>query len=172
MSSWWRPSSTAEEPEDRVQTRRQAAAAATKAPNSPTPRPEVQHLCGRELNRVQRLEQRVRSRSRDNYPAESPLPSEESAFSFPTTATAPTASSNDSASAAAQPPVNMTSNVDDVYIQRIVKMAIEKDREERDRQSSIATQAAVPAALANQTSQVQALRKPDLPPFDKDNVEI
>ena len=66
----------------------------------------------------------------------------------------------------------MTNSVDDDYIQRIVKMAIEKDREERDRQSSIATQAAVAAALANQTSQVQALRKPDLPPFDKDNIEI
>ena len=75
------------------------------------------------------------------------------------------------ASAATQPPVNMTTTVDDDYIQRIVKMAIERDREERDRQSSIATQAAVAAALANQTAQVQALRKPDLPPFDKDNVE-
>ena len=51
-------------------------------------------------------------------------------------------------------------------------MAIEKDREERDRQSAIATEAAVTAALANQTSQVQALRKPDLPPFDRDNIEV
>lgn len=65
--------------------------------------------------------------------------------------------------------------MDDEAIQRIcanaVKMALQQDREERDRQSRIATEAAVAAALANQTSQVQALRRPDLPPFDKVNIE-
>ena len=52
-----------------------------------------------------------------------------------------------------------------------VRMALQQDREERDRQSRIATEAAVAAALANQTSQVQALRRPDLPPFDKTNID-
>ena len=65
--------------------------------------------------------------------------------------------------------------MDDQDIERIcanaVKMALQQDREERDRQSRIATEAAVAAALANQTSQVQALRRPDLPPFDKVDIE-
>ena len=52
-----------------------------------------------------------------------------------------------------------------------VRMALQQDREERDRQSRIATEAAVAAALANQTSQVQALRRPDLPPFDKTDID-
>ena len=52
-----------------------------------------------------------------------------------------------------------------------VRMAPQQDREERNRQSRIATEAAVTAALANQTSQVQALRCPDLPPFDKTDIE-
>ena len=52
-----------------------------------------------------------------------------------------------------------------------VRMALQQDREERDRQSRIATEAAVTAALANQTSQVRALRRPDLPPFDKTDIE-
>ena len=156
MSSWWRPSSSAEEPEDKVQTRRQAAAAAaatTEASDVPTPRPEEHFLRGRELNRVQKLQQRVRSRSRDNSPAPSQLPEEETAFKFPDVS---------------QPPPAM----DDEAIQRIVRMALEQDREERDRQSQLATQAAVAAALANQTSQVQALRRPDLPPFDKEHIEV
>ena len=53
-----------------------------------------------------------------------------------------------------------------------VRMALQQDREERDHQSRIATEAAVAAALANQTSQVQALRQPDLPPFDKDHIDV
>ena len=61
-------------------------------------------------------------------------------------------------------------------IQRItanaVAMALAQDRAERDRQVKVATEAAVAAALSNQTSQVNALRKPDLPPFDKDNIHI
>ena len=52
-----------------------------------------------------------------------------------------------------------------------VRVALQQDREERDRQSQLDTQAAVAAALANQTNQVQALRRPDLPPFDKANIE-
>ena len=55
--------------------------------------------------------------------------------------------------------------------QRAVRLALQQDREERDRQSQLATQAAVAAALANQTSQVQALRRPDLPPFDPKDIE-
>ena len=65
--------------------------------------------------------------------------------------------------------------MDKVDIERIcanaVRAALQQDREERDRQSRIATEAAVAAALANQTSQVQALRRPDLPPFDKSDIE-
>ena len=53
-----------------------------------------------------------------------------------------------------------------------VRMALAQDREERDRQSRIATEAAVAAALANQTNQVQALRRPDLPPFDRDHIDV
>ena len=66
--------------------------------------------------------------------------------------------------------------MDDAAIQRItanaIKMALREDREERDRQSQLATQAAVAAALANQTQQVQALRRPDLAPFDPNNIEV
>ena len=69
----------------------------------------------------------------------------------------------------------MAGALDDDVIERItanaVRIALQQDREERDRQSQLATQAAVQAALANQTSQVQALRKPDLPPFDKHNID-
>ena len=53
-----------------------------------------------------------------------------------------------------------------------VAMALAQDRAERDRQVKVAMEAAVAAALANQTSHVNALRKPDLPPFDKDNIHI
>ena len=105
---------------------------------------------------------RSRSPSPTPTPLPSPLPVEDSVFNIPAV---------DAASAVPPPLVDM----DDEYIQRItaaaVKMALEQDREERDRQSRLATEAAVAAALANQTSQVQALRKPDLPPFDKDNIE-
>ena len=65
--------------------------------------------------------------------------------------------------------------MDEETVQRIVaesvKKALERDREEHDRQSSLVTQAAVRAALENQTAQVQALRKPDLPSLDRDNIE-
>ena len=65
--------------------------------------------------------------------------------------------------------------MDDETIQRItanaIRVALAQDREERDRQNQLATQAAVAAALANQTSQVQALRRPDLPPFDKTDID-
>ena len=162
MSSWWRPSSTAEEPDDKVQTRRQAAAAAaatSEASDVPSPRPDDQLLRGRELNRVQKLQRRVRSRSRDTSPAQSPLPVEEFALKFPDVS---------------QPPPVMA--MDPELIQQItrdaVRQALQLDREERDRQSRIATEAAVAAALANQTNQVQALRRPDLPPFDKEHIEV
>ena len=66
--------------------------------------------------------------------------------------------------------------MDPEQIERItanaVRIALQQDREERDRQSRLATEAAVAAALANQTSQVQALRRPDLPPFDPQNIDI
>ena len=51
-------------------------------------------------------------------------------------------------------------------------MALAQDRTVRERESAVHTEAAVAAALANQTSQVQALRRPDLPPFDKDHIEV
>ena len=56
-------------------------------------------------------------------------------------------------------------------IARAVKMALAEDRADRDRQSAIHTQAAVAAALANQTSQTRSLRRPDLPPLDKKHIE-
>ena len=56
-------------------------------------------------------------------------------------------------------------------IARAVKMALAEDRADRDRQSALHTEAAVAAALANQTSQTRSLRKPDLPPLDKKNIE-
>ena len=62
--------------------------------------------------------------------------------------------------------------MDDEAIQWIVRMALAQDQEERDQQSQLATQAAVAAALVNQTSQVQALCRPDLPPFDKEHIEV
>ena len=66
--------------------------------------------------------------------------------------------------------------MDEDAVKRITAAAIEHalqlDRAERDRQSQLATQAAVAAALQNQTQQVNALRKPDLPPFDKDHIHI
>ena len=61
--------------------------------------------------------------------------------------------------------------MDEDAINRIVDAALRRDREERDNATRIATHAAVSAALANQTQQVRALRKPDLPNFDKHNVE-
>ena len=68
----------------------------------------------------------------------------------------------------------MAEHLTDEVIQRItanaVAIALRQDREERDRQSRLATEAAVSAALANQTNQVRALRKPELPNFDKNNV--
>ena len=71
------------------------------------------------------------------------------------------------------PPAAMAMDAADVerITANAVRMALQQDREERDRQSRIATEAAVTAALANQTSQVQALRRPDLPPFDKTDIE-
>ena len=64
--------------------------------------------------------------------------------------------------------------IDEETVKRItteaVEFALRKDREERDRQQRIATEAAVSAALSNQTSQVRALRKPELPSLDKKNI--
>ena len=57
----------------------------------------------------------------------------------------------------------------DADIKRItanaVRLALQQDREERDRQSKLATEA---SALANQTQQVQALRRTELPPFNRE----
>ena len=64
---------------------------------------------------------------------------------------------------------------DEALIARIVanavKVALEEHKAESDRQSAIHTQAAVAAALANQSNQVRALKKPDLPPVDKKHIE-
>ena len=68
----------------------------------------------------------------------------------------------------------MTQRDDDetaALIARAVRMALAEDRADRDRQSALHTQAAVAAALANQTSNVRSLRKPDLPPLDKKHIE-
>ena len=56
-------------------------------------------------------------------------------------------------------------------ISAAVKMALQEDRADRDRQSALHTEAAVAAALANQTNHVRAIRKPELPPLDKKNIE-
>ena len=176
MSSWWNPTPTlrASEEADRVLTRRQATAAAvaTAAAEEATRAPEdANHLRGRPAGRLQTPKERlssIRSRSRGNSPAPSPqpspLPQEENAFF------------NESSTAASQQlPQPLTRKMDEADVERItanaVRIALQQDREERDRQSRIATEAAVAAALANQTSQVQALRRPDLPPFDKSNIE-
>ena len=91
----------------------------------------------------------IRSVSRSRSPSPSPTPYKNT-FTFPT--------------------------MDEETVERItanaVRIALQQDRDERDRQSQIATTAAVAAALANQTSQVQALRRPDLPPFDPQNIDI
>ena len=64
---------------------------------------------------------------------------------------------------------------DEALIARIVanavKVALEEHKAESDRQSAIHTQAAVAAALANQTNHVRSLKKPDLPPVDKKHIE-
>lgn len=52
-----------------------------------------------------------------------------------------------------------------------VKRALAEDRADRDHQSALHTEAAVTAALSNQTNQVRSLRKPELPPLDKKNIE-
>ena len=152
MSQWWRPSSTSEEPEDRVKTRRQtAAASADDAPST------SHNSRGRDTARFLTPQERVRSHSRGRTPSSSPLPTSRNAFN--------------TLDDAAHPPA-----MDPELIRQItadaVRMALAQDREERDRQSRIATEAAVSAALANQTSQVQALRRPDLPPFDRDHIEV
>ena len=73
------------------------------------------------------------------------------------------------------PATTPTGNMDEDTVKRIcaeaVKMALAEDRVERDRQSALHTQAAVAAALSNQTQHVRSLRKPDLPPLDKKNVD-
>ena len=68
--------------------------------------------------------------------------------------------------------MTMDNNAIERICQNAVRMALQQDREERDRQSKLVTEAAVTAALANQTSQVQALRRPDLPPFDPQNIDV
>ena len=52
-----------------------------------------------------------------------------------------------------------------------VKLALDQHKAESDRLSALHTQAAVAAALANQSNQVRALKKPDLPPVDKRHIE-
>lgn len=66
--------------------------------------------------------------------------------------------------------------MDEETVARITREAVAHalalDRTERDNQQRIATQAAVAAALTNQQSQVQSLRRPELPTFDKRNILI
>ena len=52
-----------------------------------------------------------------------------------------------------------------------VKLALDQHKAESDRLSALHTQAAVAAALANQSNHVRALKKPDLPPVDKRHIE-
>ena len=65
--------------------------------------------------------------------------------------------------------------MDDEQIERMissaVKRALAEDRADRDRQSALHTEAAVTAALNNQSNQIRSLRKPELPPLDKKNIE-
>ena len=155
MSSWWRPSSEAEEPEDRVQTRRQAAAAAADD-ISDAGASDAPLIRGRGVARLQTPQERIRSRSRGTSP-HPPLPTAEGASNV---------------FDATSPPAAMDPEVIRQITADAVRLALAHDREERDRQSRLATEAAVSAALANQTNQVQALRRPDLPPFDKENIEV
>ena len=174
MSSWWNavtPALREAEEADRLLTRRQAAAAAeatAAAAEAAATAVDPHFLRGRATGRAQTPRERlqnVRSRSRGNSPAPStqppPLPREDDEFS--------------NESAESTQPLQLPAKMEAADIERItanaVRVALQQDREERDRQSRIATEAAVAAALANQTSQVQALRRPDLPPFDKVNIE-
>ena len=98
-------------------------------------------------------QERIRSISRSRSPSPSPAQST-TTFDFPTAA--------------------MTQRNDDdmaAIISRAVKMALAEDRADRDRQSALHTEAAVAAALANQSNNVRSLRKPDLPPLDKKHIE-
>ena len=103
-------------------------------------------------------QERLRTIARSRSPSPSPnriLNSSSTAFPFEST---------------------MTNNLDADAIERItanaVRLALQQDREERDRLSRLSTEAAVSAALANQSNQVRALRKPELPAFDKNNINI
>ena len=126
-----------------LQAQEAAAARQPRSANRLTPRECLQ-------------QHRDRSRSRGQSPSPLTQSSSSSNFEFP--------------------PNKMADSMTSEQIERIcanaVRMALDQDREERDRQSRLATEAAVSAALANQTQQVQALRRPELPPFDKENVEV
>ena len=139
--------------DEEVQTRRQAAASRTTSDSRP-----------RDVNRLQTPAELIRNRSRGNSPAASPAASPlpvdvnvGSAFEWPEESDA-------------QPSI-----MDDERVQRItantIRIALQQDREERDHQQRIATEAAVSAALANQSNQVKALRKPEIPNFDKNNID-
>ena len=143
-----------------MQTRRQAAAASADGISDDAATSEEEQLLrGQSVSRLQTPQERIRSLSRGKTPPTSPAPTKGNAFNALVDAPQPAAMAMDPALIA-----QITRDA--------VRLALEQDREERDRQSRLATEAAVAAALANQTSQVQALRRPDLPPFDKENIEI
>ena len=157
MSNWWRPNSTSEPPEERVQTRLQAATAAAADPSVEATTSAEPTIRGRNVARLQTPQERVRSRSKGRTAPVSPLIAADDVFN----------ALNDDPT-----PLNMDPDVIRQITADAVRLALAQDREERDRQSRLATEAAVSAALANQTNQVQALRRPDLPPFDKENIEV
>ena len=155
MSSWWTsrtPSTSEEADSEGIQTRRQAAATRASASE-----PVAQTIRGWDFYQVERLEQRVRSRLRGATPPASPELSHGSAATADASSTTSTSNLN-------RPP---TMDEDTASLLTLSNMH-SRDREESNWQSTMATEATVKAALANQTAQVQALRKPDLPPFDKE----
>ena len=97
----------------------------------------------------------IRSIARSRTPSPSPTTASTNHFNFPEASTADRMAEDDTRR----------------LIAEAVDYALKKDREERDKQSALHTEAAVAAALANQTSHVRSLRKPDLPNLDKLHID-
>ena len=130
--------------EDRAVTRRTASTSTSVSAPTTT---SSGHL------RLPTPADRIRSISRSRSPSPSPSSTSTSGhFELP-------------------PPAAMEPDAIQRLCAEAVEYALRKDREERDRTTQLATQAAVAAALANQTSQVRALRKPDLPALDKKHIQ-
>ena len=162
MSNWW-STRIASTPDETVQPTEPEGAAA----DPPTTRPTLQEAREqartlRAVTRHHRSESshhltpaaRIRNISRSRSPSPASPTTSSTRFTFPSPPTA--AKMNEETQR---------------LIADAVEFALNRDRAERDKQSKIATEAAVAAALAHQTSHVKSLRKPDLPNLDKLHIE-